>query len=132
MPASYSPATRGYSNVDAAKLPLGTYTLWHGAGFGFLYQITGEKKYADLGRKCVEKAMEGVRDIDDRNSWLAPSSTMRGGPSVAAIAVAYDLCYDGWEPAFRKKLADEIIHYERKGDKKGSGHLRSSLREYCL
>lgn len=39
---------------------------------------------------CVEKAMQGVRDIDDRNSWPTPSSTMRGGPSVAAIAVAYD------------------------------------------
>lgn len=26
------------------------YTLWHGAGYGMLWQLTGDRRYADLGR----------------------------------------------------------------------------------
>jgi hypothetical protein len=40
MPTNYSPATNGLGKID--PLPVGTCTLWHGAGFGFLYQLTGE------------------------------------------------------------------------------------------
>jgi hypothetical protein len=40
-----------------------TFTLWDGAAFGFLYQVTGEKKYADLARQAVERAWQhGVTD----------------------------------------------------------------------
>ena len=94
--------------------PVGkTYTLWHGAGYGMLYQLTGEKKYADLGKECVEKALAGQRDRDDRYSWAKPGGALRAGPSLGAIAMAYDLGYDGWDEDFRKKVAGEIQGYNQ-------------------
>jgi hypothetical protein len=69
MPTEYNP-NRGKQSDGSGKLadaPVGkTYTLWHGAGFGMLWQLTGDKKYADLGRQCVAKAIEGQRDRDNR------------------------------------------------------------------
>jgi hypothetical protein len=94
-------------------LPEGAYTIGHAAGFGLLYQLTGEKKYADLGRQCFEWAFEGTRDIDakGRYSWKLPSGALRAGPSLAWYAVAYDLCYDGWDEPFRLKVAQELATY---------------------
>lgn len=93
--------------------PLGkTYTLWHGAGYGLLYQLTGEQKYADLGRQAAEKALEGTRDRDNRYSFRNPSGALRCGPSLGAIAMAYDLCFEGWDPEFRKKVVDAFMTYD--------------------
>ena len=33
------------------ELPLGAYSMSHAAGYGLLYQLTGEKKYAELGKE---------------------------------------------------------------------------------
>jgi hypothetical protein len=111
MPAQYQESTAAYQD-KSKNLTEGAYTLWHGAGFGLLYQITGDKKYADLGRKCVEKAFEGQRDRDDRYSWKDPGGFLRAGPSIGAIAMAYDLCYDGWDDAFRKQVANAMLKYD--------------------
>lgn len=120
MPTLYSPATMAYDKSPAAvafkktlksEEPDGAYTMSHGAGYGFLYQLTGDKLYADLARQCVEKAWAGQRSLDDRYSWVAPGGELRAGPSVAWYAVAYDLCYDGWESAFRTKVAQAIQNY---------------------
>src|SRR6185437_2252102 len=111
MPTVYNQSKKAYEG-KLKRAPLGTYTLWHGPGFGLLYQLTGEKKYADLGRQCVEKAFAGQVDRDDRYSWTAPGGALRAGPSLAAIAMAYDLCHDGWEPEFRQKVAVAIQNYE--------------------
>ena len=94
------------------ELPVGAYTISHAAGYGMLYQLTGEKKYADLGRQCFEKAFEGVRDRDDRYSWKVPGGALRCGPSIGAYALGYDLCYDGWDTEFRKKVAEAFMHYD--------------------
>jgi hypothetical protein len=97
-----------------AGAPVGkTYTLWHAAGFGFLHQLTGEKKYADLGRQCVERALEGTRDRDNRYSFRDPTGALRAGPSLGAIAMGYDLCYDGWDEDFRRKVALELQNYNQ-------------------
>ena len=88
LPTEYNPnrgkqpdGTGGFS----AKAPFGqTYTLWHAAGFGMLWQLTGKKKYADLGRQCVEKALDGVRDRDDRYSFRKPGGALRAGPPICA------------------------------------------------
>jgi len=93
------------------QLPLDSYTLWHGAGFGLLYQLTGEQKYADLGRQCTDKALEGVPDRDERYSFTDPGGQLRAGPSVRAVALAYDLCYDGWPPDYRQRVAKAIQDY---------------------
>lgn len=93
------------------KAPPGTYTFSHAAGFGMLYLLTGEKKYADLGRQCMEKALSGVRDVDNRYSFRAPTGALRAGPSLGWTALGYDLCYDGWDPAFREEVARAIANY---------------------
>ena len=77
----------------------------HAAGFGMLYQLTGDKKYAGLGRQCVELAFRGQRDRDDRYSFRAPGGQLRAGPSLGMYALAYDLCYDGWDQGFRREVA---------------------------
>jgi hypothetical protein len=95
------------------------YTLWHGAGAGFLFQMTGDKKYADLAREHVQKALDGAIDKDKRYSFRRPSEPLRAGPSISAIAMAYDLCYEGWEPAFRKTVCEALMNYDEPTGKGG-------------
>ena len=42
MPSVVPKATAAYQNVDK-DLPMGAYTIFHGAGFGMLYQLTGAR-----------------------------------------------------------------------------------------
>ncbi len=115
MPTEFNPnrgkQADGNGGFEAKEAVGKTYTLWHASGFGMLYQLTGEKKYADLGKQCVEKALEGQRDRDNRYSFRDPTGALRAGPSLGAIAMAYDLCYDGWAEDFRKKVALAIQDY---------------------
>ena len=74
---------QGQVNQDGsgefAKDPAGrTYTISHVAGYGFLYQITGEKKYADLGREAMDAALAGFRGRDRRYSFKFPYGALRG------------------------------------------------------
>ncbi|MBA4065755.1 MAG: hypothetical protein C0501_18955 [Isosphaera sp.] len=113
MPTVFNESGKAYEG-KTKEPPVGkTYTLWHGAGYGMLYQLTGDRKYADLGRQCVEKALAGQRDRDDRYSWVKPGGALRAGPSLGAVAMAYDLCHDGWDEDFRKKVAGEIQGYNQ-------------------
>ena len=120
MPASFNDQTRAYEKKQ--DYPPGTYSISHAAGFGFLYQLTGEKKYAQLGRECFEKAWAGVRDCDDeaRYSWVAPGGMLRAGPSLGWYALGYDLCHDGWDAEFRAKTAAEIQNYAQEERGKGA------------
>ncbi len=89
-----------------------TYTISHVAGFGLLYQITGQHRYADMGRRAMELALdEEWRDQDDRYSFRDPSGALRAGPSLGWYALGYDLCYDGWDEDFRNRVAREIERY---------------------
>ncbi len=110
MPSQYNGESAGSNKSDVSS-PIGTYTLWHGAGFGFLYQITGDEKYAQLGKQCVQKALDGQVDRDRRYCFTSPGGPLRAGPSLAAVAMAYDLCFDGWDAEFRRKVAAEIYNY---------------------
>ncbi|HXG61596.1 MAG TPA: hypothetical protein VNO22_09485 [Planctomycetota bacterium] len=113
MPVRYG--VRGAVNQDGAgetaNDPPGTYTFSHAAGYGFLYQLTGDRKYAELGRQCMEKAFEGQRDRDRRYSFRAPYGALRAGPSLGWTALGYDLCYDGWDEEYRRKVARAIQDY---------------------
>ncbi|MBL8795629.1 MAG: hypothetical protein JNM56_17115 [Planctomycetia bacterium] len=122
MPAVYMQTKKAYE-YKGEPLPVGAYSLWHGSGFGLLYQLTGEKKYAELGKESVEKALSGQRDRDDRYSFVVPGGALRAGPSIGAIAMAYDLCYDGWDEEFRKKVALALQNYDQ--DKGGPMTLRA-------
>ena len=110
--------------------PAVPYTLWDAAAAGFLYQVTGNKFYTDLGRQAVQKALDGAKDKDPRYSFIAPSEPLRAGPALSAVAMAYDLCCDGWEPAFRKKVCQAIMNYDQptKGGRTSLEQL--SLRPY--
>lgn len=115
MPTSFNPATKAYED-NKFKATTGSYTISHAAGYGFLFQLTGDGKYADLARECIELAWNGQRNADDRYAWVAPGGELRAGPSLAWYAVAYDLCYDAWPEDFRVKVAQAIQNYT---DEKG-------------
>ncbi len=88
------------------------YTIGHVAGYGLLYQITGEQKYADLGRQAFEKSLAGVHDVDSRYSFRKPNGALRAGPALGWHAVGFDLCYDGWDAATREKIGRAIAEYD--------------------
>jgi hypothetical protein len=131
MPKSVNDTKRSYT-TSPTKFPFGAYTIFHGAGFGFLYQLTGDKKYAELAKQCSEMNIAGVKDVDDRYNFICPASTMRGGPSIFSLCLAYDLCYDAWEPTFRQQCAKLIMNYSQKGDKQGTSHGMAILKEMAL
>jgi hypothetical protein len=112
------PIAKDGSGKFAETAPLGTYTFSHVVGYGLLYQLTGEKKYADLGKQCIEKALEGYRDRDLRYAFKAPFGSLRAGPVLGLTAVGYDLCHDGWDEDFRKKVAGLLANYDEGGNKK--------------
>lgn len=112
------PVEKDGSGKFAETAPLGSYTFSHVVGYGLLYQLTGEKKYADLGRQSVEAALEGYRDRDSRYAFKAPFGALRAGPALGWTAVGYDLCYDGWDEDFRKKVAKLLAEYDEGGNKK--------------
>jgi len=100
----------GGSKNKVSDVP-GIYTIGHAAGYGLLYQLTGDRKYAKFGRRCFEKALEGVPDRDIRYGFRTPGGPLRAGPSVRWYAVGYDLCYDGWDEATREKYGRAIEQY---------------------
>jgi len=141
LPTSYNPAQVAYPRKgkkvpksEQFKPEMGTFTIMHPAGYGFLYQLTGEQLYADLARQSIEKLWEGQRDRDPRYSWVRPGGELRTGPSVGWVAVAYDLCYDGWDKDFRQKVAKAIQDYDSGGggewDKEQEGGI--TLRKMVL
>jgi len=115
MPVAYHPTVGPVAPDGAGEFvktaPLGSYTFSHVAGYGLLFQLTGERQYAELGRKCFEKALQGVRDTDRRYSFKHPRGTLRAGPSLGWMAVGFDLCYDGWDKATRETLGRTISEY---------------------
>ena len=95
----------------AKDWPPGGFSISHVAGFGLLYQLTGEKKYADLGRECFEKSLAGAETCDGRYRLKQATGALRAGPTLGWHALGYDLCYDGWDEACRRKIADFIQNY---------------------
>jgi len=92
---------------------LDSWTLGHAMGYGLLYHLTGEKKYIALSKEAMDIAYSGQCDEPKRDySWKRPASYLRGGPSVAMVAMGYDMCYDLWEPAYREKVARDILNYD--------------------
>jgi len=95
--------------------PEGCLSMSHAAGYGFLYQLTGEQKYADMGRQCFEWALEGFRDRDGKarySMFRKPTGALRAGPTLGWAVVGYDLCYDGWDEDFRRKVCRAIENYD--------------------
>lgn len=110
MTTRFSAAATAYSGQEEAP-PLGTYTIGHAAGYGLLYQLTGDRKFAEFGRECFERALNGTRDRDDRYSFRQPGGALRAGPTLGWMAVGYDLCYDGWDGATRERFGRAMLDY---------------------
>ncbi|GDY13603.1 hypothetical protein LBMAG53_24810 [Planctomycetota bacterium] len=108
---------------SSKPLPIGAFTSWHAMGYGFLYQITGEAKYAELSRQCVQLMFDGKFDIDNRYSWIKPGTDLRCGTVLSAMAYAYDFSFDAWPDDFRRQVAREIETF----DKVTASGLRTSL-----
>ncbi len=114
LPKHYSQAKQAYTYGGKNNLVVdtaGIYTYGHVAGYGLLYQLTGDKRYAELGRQCFELALAGQRDRDDRYSWVKPGGPLRAGVVLGWMAVGYDLCYNGWDTATRRKLGQAMEYY---------------------
>jgi len=114
LPEKVSPATKGYPGPGKySSLTIrepGYLTLGHPVGYGLLYQLTGDKKYADLGKQAFEKMIDDkVRDVDSRYSFIGPNGELRAGSSWAIASLGYDLCYDGWDEAFRRKMVETFL-----------------------
>jgi len=130
FPEKVSPATKGYPGPGKYQglgiAERGYLSIGHAAGYGLLYQLTGDKRYADLGRRAFEKYMEGVRDVDSRYSFVGPNGELRAGSSWAVAALGYDLCYDGWDPEFRKKVAKAFL--EVRIEQGGAGIIKCATK----
>ncbi len=110
MAPHFNPATDARAPA-AGPLPAGTYTFGHAAGYGLLYQLTGDARYAALGRECFERALAGTRDRDSRYSFRQPGGALRAGPTLGWMAVGYDLCRDGWDAATRERFGRALLDY---------------------
>jgi hypothetical protein len=56
--------------------------------------------------------MTGVRDVDSRYSFMGPNGALRAGSSWAVAALGYDLCHEGWDPAFRRQVVEAFLKVE--------------------
>ena len=118
MPEHFRPKDAPFGDgTKPVELPVGAYSIGHAAGFGLLYQLTGDPKYAKLGRECFEWAFEGIRDRDERGryGWKGRTGNLRAGPTVGWYAVAYDLLYNGWDEDFRVEVAQAIQNFDQGG-----------------
>jgi hypothetical protein len=110
------------------------FTLFHPAGYGMLYQLTGEAKYAQKARElCTQIIDEGKRDgRDDRYGFANPGGggAMRAGPAISAVGLAYDLNYDGWDSEFRQKVAKAILDNKWTRSIAAKGPIMPSCNHY--
>jgi hypothetical protein len=111
MPTQFS-QEKPVNSVDEAAVtrqPIGTFTLSHAAGFGMLYLLTGDKKYADLSRQCVDKIFAGQVDRDSRYNWTSPGTGFRLGFVLQSICLSYDLCADAWPADYKKQVVERVL-----------------------
>jgi len=81
------------------------FTTWPAVGYGFMYQMTGEQRYAEAAKNIVVETVFDNRA--GRRGW-AISQDIHHGPRLQGLALAFDLCHDGWDQAFRQRCVDEI------------------------
>ena len=108
------------------KLPVGAFTFGHAPGYGLLYQLTGEQKYADLSKQAVEAIFAGKTDRDERYNWFKVGTGFRFSHSVTAVSLAYDLSYDGWPESFRAEVVKRLQN-DVPNTLKGKPSTRSTL-----
>ncbi len=112
----------------------GKFTLWHPTGNGLLYQLTGDKQYADKARDQVSDIIDKRKHDakDARYGFSDPGSggPMRAGPAISAVGLAYDLNYDGWDEDFRRKVAVAIQDNPFTASISANGPIMPSCNHY--
>jgi len=68
--------------------------------YGVLYQITGERKYLDAGKRWIEALLELPEDVH---------GYFTVGTFAASLAHGYDFFYKGLSPQFRSRLKQRLI-----------------------
>ena len=86
--------------------------------------VNREQKYADFSQQCVELMLAGKYDRDNRYSWSVPGGDFRCGSVLGAMAYAYDMSYDGWDEAFRQKIALELQNFDKVTAAAKDGHAK--------
>lgn len=108
--------------------PREMWTMSHVAGYGFLYTVTGDKRYADLGKQAMEQSISGAkRKEDTRYAFKGANGALRAGPALGWHALGYDLCYNGWDEAYRNRVRDALQNYND-GDNKSLAELARGSR----
>jgi len=126
MPTRFNPAKTANTLTTEPNFDVQTWTVSHGAGFAMLWLLTGERRYADLARTCVERVVAGTPDRDLRYNWRGPGTGFRLGVVWMAVALAYDLAYDGWDETFRRQVVAEF-HNAKERSLTGNGALELTL-----
>lgn len=86
------------------------FTTWPAVGYGFMYRMTGEQKYADRARQIVT---ETIFENPAGRRGRGVSQDIHHGPRLQGLALTFDLCYGGWEAHFRTRCIDEIARRTR-------------------
>ncbi len=68
-------------------------------GWGVQYQLTGEKKYAEMARKEVAEIIFKGKGC---SAAFAPARAL--GVQVERVAVSLDLCFDAWPEDFKMQV----------------------------
>jgi len=95
----------------AEKMLNDRFTTWNPAGWALLYQATGDAAYADKAREAAAELMAGKGQHDKRYHYRHPNGQLRAGPALSALALAYDMAYDGWPEDFRQQVANDILNH---------------------
>jgi hypothetical protein len=93
----------------------------HAAGHALLFAILGQQRDAEQARTLTRHALDF--ELSSRN-WGKLAGSFEG------IALAYDLCYDAWEPAFRVGVARELRRRMRDLSNTGEGSDNSPASAY--
>lgn len=66
-----------------------------------LYQITGDRNFAESSMKLVEAYGEEIEAMEGSGSGGF-------GHRLVRVALCYDLCYDAWPEAFKQRIRDRL------------------------
>lgn len=100
-------------NEPAEALFIGSYA----SGYAFLYQLSGDIRYADSSRYFTELTFrdsllfESSRETGEGKGiplWNSDYKEIYRAPNLIGIALAYDMCYNAWDKQFCKKVAAEL------------------------
>lgn len=80
---------------------------YHAAGYGLQYVLTGEKFYATRAAEIVDLILRN-KVPGGQNFWISSHKLILRAPPAVGVAMAYDLCYHGWDEEFRLRVASAL------------------------